>query len=78
MRILVILALLACSGCSVTMTGAARWSDQEPVVSEDAELRKQIDSIKAEVQAFVGELRNAPNDIDAINAVLKKYGIVKE
>jgi len=72
------LLLIACSGCSVTLTGAAKWSDAAPVNSEDTELRQNYEKMAADIKGFVDELKRAPNDVDAINTVLKKYGIERK
>ena len=77
---LAMLALFAvlCCGCSVTLTGAAKWSDAAPVNSEDTELRQNYEKMAADIKGFVDELKRAPNDVEAINTVLKKYGIERK
>jgi len=62
--------VLALSGCSVTLNATGRWRET-PVAAPDAE----ADRIKAVVNAMVSELSQTPNDIDAVNSVLTKYGI---
>ena len=78
MRSVVLFLLLLCAGCSVTLTGAAKWSDAAPANVESAKLRQEYDKMASDIKTFIDELRRAPDDIDAINAVLKKYGIERQ
>ena len=80
MRVLIVIAMLACSGCSVTLNGSARWSEAgpEPTQPPNKELQAQIDKMTGEIRAFVTDLKTAPNELEAINAVLKKYGIERK
>ena len=70
LKALALIGVLALSGCSVTLNATGRWRET-PVAAPDAE----ADRIKAVVNAMVSELSQTPNDIDAVNAVLTKYGI---
>jgi len=78
MKGVVLCLLLLCAGCSVTLSGAAKWSDAAPANVENAKLRQEHDKMLSEIKTFIDELRRAPSDIDAINAVLKKYGIERK
>jgi len=75
MRALLAVALmLAATGCSVTFTGQTRWSEAEPL-NPDVELRAQFDKLSAAAQSLTRDLSATPKDADAIENVLKKYGI---
>jgi hypothetical protein len=76
MKGVVLFLLLLCAGCTFTMT--TKWSDSVPTRVEDAKLRQEYDKMMSDIKTFIDELRRAPDDIDAINAVLKKYGIEKQ
>ena len=75
-----LLVIMACgAGCTITMTGSAKWSDVDSVVVDDnKELISQNDRLLAETRAFVSEISAASGDIDDIHAVLKKYGIERK
>ena len=75
MKLFVLIALLACSGCSVTMTGSAKWSDPEPLQSELEQLRQRNEQFTTAIQNMKQELQATTNDINAVSAVLRKYGI---
>ena len=81
MRIIAaILLIVCCAGCSVTLNGSARWSEAgpEPTQPPNKELQAQIDKMTGEIRAFVTDLKTAPNELEAINAVLKRYGIERK
>jgi len=81
MRIAALILLIACcSGCSVTLNGSARWSEAgpEPTPLPNKELQAQIDKMTGEIRTFVTDLKTAPNELEAIDAVLKRYGIERK
>ena len=81
MRTFVTILLVACcTGCSVTLTGSARWSEAgpEPTQPPNKELQAQIDKMTGEIRAFVTDLKTAPNELEANDAVLKRYGIERK
>jgi len=79
MRTFVTILLVACcTGCSVTLTGAAKWSDLNQASKQNSELEQQYAKMEGEIRAFVNDLKATPNELEAVNAVLKKYGIERE
>ena len=72
MRVLIVIAMLACSGCSVTLNATGKWSD---TIAPDVELRKQYDQLNAAAKRLTQELAATPPEMDAVSAVLTKYGI---
>jgi len=72
---LVVLILCLCASCTVTLTGDAKWSEAATI---DAGVPKeQYDKLLAEAQSFASEI-SAAADIDAVNAVLAKYGVARK
>ena len=71
---IIILACLACVGCVTTVE--TRWSDGAgPGAAELEAAQKQMQQWKAGLEKMNAEIIAAPNEIEAVNAVLKKYGI---
>ena len=68
---LVCMAIL-CSGCTVTFTGTSKWSD----VVDNGKLQMQYDKLATDARNLVTELKDSPYEIDAVSAVLKKYGVM--
>ena len=67
---------LCLTGCNVTMSGNARWSEPAPVQpAPDAQLQQQHQQLATAVNKLTAELKAAPNDIETVNAILRKYGI---
>ena len=76
MKNYLLLACLAvmCSGCSVTMTGEAVWSEA-PDTAGSGELQERYDKLLSETKGFVSEISAASTNLESISAVLAKYGI---
>ena len=70
-----ILLLVACAGCSVTMTGSAKWSEVDGSAQELEALQKKHGQLSAAVSAMTQELGSAERGLDPVLSVLKKYGI---
>jgi len=71
----ILLLLVACAGCSVTLTGNANWSEVDPSVQELAALRQKHEQLSVAVKKMTDELATIPPEMDAVLAVLTKYGI---
>jgi len=69
------LLLIACSGCSVTLTGNANWSEVDSSVQDLDALRQKHEQLSVTVQKMTQELAATPPEMDAVLAVLTKYGI---
>ena len=72
MKWLTMLLVLLLAGCTVTMTGTARWSEPD---APDVEWREKHEKLSAVVRSMTQELAAAPDDISAVNKVLLKYGV---
>ena len=75
MKWLVVVLVVALSGCTVTTRVSGRWSEPEP--SQDVALIEQHKQLTTVVRNMTGELTAAPNEIEAVNAILRKYGIAR-
>ena len=71
---LVVLMLCLCASCTVTMSGAAKWSEDAVT---DTVPKAQYDKLLVQAQGFASEISTA-TDIDAVNAVLAKYGVARK
>lgn len=75
MKWLAVLCAVCLCGCSVTVSGTARL--REPAaVAPDAELRAKHEQLSTAIQSMTRELVGTSRDIDAVAAVLARYGIV--
>ena len=70
-----ILLLVVCAGCSVTMTGSAKWSEVDGSAQELETIQKEHGQLLAAVSAMTKELETSERGIDPVLSVLKKYGI---
>ena len=68
-----ILASVLLCGCTCTLS--VRGSGQAPKAQPAEDSAAELARIRRGVQAMVTELRAAPADVEAIDAVLQKYGI---
>jgi len=73
MKCAMFLLVCLCAGCSVTVSGSAKWSDTPP--GGDAALQAQYDKMLTETRGFVADVRAASQDLNALHGVMKKYGI---
>ena len=73
MRMLCLILFAAlCSGCSVTLNATGRWDDGNAELVALQGRMAQVDSV---VKQMSTELQSTPGDINAVDAVLSKYGI---
>lgn len=73
MRMLCLILFAAlCSGCSVTLNATGRWDDNN---AELAAIQGKMAQVNAVVKQMSTELQSTPGDINAVDAVLSKYGI---
>jgi len=67
--------LALCAGCSVTLSASAQRSGDQTAATQLKALQEQSEKQSALVRQMVAELEAAPEDLNAINAVLRKYGV---
>ena len=72
------LLLIACAGCSVTLSGNAKWSETDGAVQELEALKQKHLQLSTVINSMTQELQTAPADLEAVNTVLKKYGIERK
>jgi len=76
MRMVCLIAVvLLCTSCTVTFKGSGQWSNPEPVQEVDAQLRQKHEQLSVAVKTMTDELGAVTNELGAVNAVLRKYGI---
>ena len=75
MKWLIPCMLLVCSGCSVTLNATGRWVEPQSAAPDAPALQAQYDQYRTRVFEMAQELTATTNEIGAVNAVLKKYGI---
>ena len=75
MKWLCAIILFSLCGCSVTMSVSGRLSEIDGSATQLQQATAELGKIKSVVNALSDELQSAPPDINAVDAVLNKYGI---
>jgi len=73
--IVMLLILIACAGCSVTVSGNADWWQGDSSEAEMQALQQKHQQLLTVVSSMTKELKAAPADLDSVDNVLRKYGI---
>jgi len=75
MKCLAVIMIVLLSGCTVTCRVSGRLSEVDESAQALQEASAELANIKTAVNSMSAELQSAPEDIQAVDAVLSKYGI---